>query len=563
MITGTVARSGGFTGTVNIAVLDPPAGVTGTVTTPPTSDNPSATVTLTVGATATPGTDVITVQASGNGVQTVTQTFTLTVTAAPSFTVAAEGGGISVAQGMSGSAAIVATRTNGFPGVISYVATGAPAGLTVAIAPTSIADSVILTVTASATLAANSYPITVTATSGTVTRTATVTVTVTPVALIRLDYSSCGVADKPIWVAYQNGTGPFVHATGSGDVYTIPAVTAGKGAIAVVTDPTAYFRTSVQYYTQAEFNALTGGCAAAASTGKTISGSVAGVSGTQFGYVSLGGVTGSTNASHPTFQLTGVANGIQDLVAYRAAGFTLSAGDRIVIHRDQNIPDAGSTGVIDFSAPEAVAPALGNITVTGGATTSAFASLDYLTGANCSSAALNFNTNTEASPITIYGVPASVQRATDFHELILSQATGQSDARTVSLSFHTVADRTVAIGAGVGPLTVTELSGAYRRYQAVFTLAPDYQTASIDYVTAGSTVTAEFVVNQSAGYLAGSAQVTLAAPDLSAVDGYQLAWAPTTGSPAEYYVTVSSAPPATFCTEGAVLRTASSGVGGS
>ena len=68
-------------------------------------------------------------------------------------------------------------------------------------------------------------------------------------------------------------------------------------------------------------------------------------------------------------------------------------------------------------------------------------------------------------------------------------------------------------------------------------------------------------VPQSPGYLAGNSAITLMTPDLSAVDGYQALWAPNASVALAYQVTVSSTPPATCCSEGAALHTATSSMG--
>jgi hypothetical protein len=549
-----------FTGGVNFTVDNLPSGVTASFAPNPA---PATTSTLTFTATtsAPPTTATVLVRGTSAGLTDVAVPLALTVAAAPTFSLAATPATLSVVQGGTGSAQLTAARTGGFAGTIAYTSAVTPTGLTSALTGTA-GDTPTLTITPAATLAPGNYTITVTGMSGTITQQTAVTVTVTAAPTIRLDFSNCSATSKPVWVAVQNGTGTFTQVTGTGDVYAVPALTAGRGAIAIVTvNQGLYYTTAVHYLSQAELAAYNPGCATTVA-GKSISGSVAGVSGTQFGYVSLGGANASTNAGTPAFQLSNVMSGVQDLVAYRAAGFAATAGDRIVIHRDLNLATGGTTGVIDFGAAEAVAPATANLTVTGGAVNSYFETLNYLSGASCSSSQLNFSTNGVPSPITLYGVPASLQRPTDFHQVVLQQFSGQSDFRSVMTSFHTLADRSVAIGAGLGPLTVTTLAGPYKRYQAVFTLASDYVMASLGY--SGPSTGASYgsvLVDQSAGYLAGNTAITLALPDFSAVAGFQLIWVPATSTVQQYSVSATSTPPATFCSEGATLRTASSGTG--
>lgn len=70
---------------------------------------------------------------------------------------------VSLTSGGSASTFIKATRTGSLTGAITYLVTGAPAGLAASVTSTSVADSSTLTVTASATLAAATYPIVVNA----------------------------------------------------------------------------------------------------------------------------------------------------------------------------------------------------------------------------------------------------------------------------------------------------------------------------------------------------------------------------------------------------------------
>ncbi|HTE47042.1 MAG TPA: hypothetical protein VK636_17475 [Gemmatimonadaceae bacterium] len=76
---------------------------------------------------------------------------------------------------------IKATRTTGFTGAITYQVTGAPTGLTVTLANTTVADSSTLTVSAAGTLAPANYPVSIDATApGAIAQHAELTVTVTP-----------------------------------------------------------------------------------------------------------------------------------------------------------------------------------------------------------------------------------------------------------------------------------------------------------------------------------------------------------------------------------------------
>lgn len=83
-VTGTLTRSGGFTGTVQFGVTGNPAGVTAAVSDEVTTGLvTTATLTIAVGAAVIPGVYPLVVSGTGSGVITATGTFTLTVTTPP------------------------------------------------------------------------------------------------------------------------------------------------------------------------------------------------------------------------------------------------------------------------------------------------------------------------------------------------------------------------------------------------------------------------------------------------------------------------------------------------
>lgn len=181
--TFTVAGLNGFTSAVALTATGAPSGVT--VAFSPTSiagGSGSSTMTVTVGSTATAGTYTITAKGT-SGTIVKTATFALTVTPAPSFTLASATKSVSIAQGSSSSAAVSTAVVGGFNSAVALTATGAPTGVTLSFSPSSItgAGSSTLSIAVASTAAAGSHTITVKATSGTIVKTVTFTLTVTAV----------------------------------------------------------------------------------------------------------------------------------------------------------------------------------------------------------------------------------------------------------------------------------------------------------------------------------------------------------------------------------------------
>ena len=414
---------------------------------------------------------------------------------------------------------------------------------------------------AAASLALGTYTILVHATAFGIDVSEVITVTIlAPPASVHLDYSACAATAQPIWVGVQDGTGAFFRVAGTGNTYTF-SISSSKAALATVTQNGTQFTTSVFYFSQAELTAFTGVCTAPVTT-KTINGSVTGLSGTMNPEISLGGANAFANVGSPSFVLNGVAPGVQDLVAYDRANTSLLTGnDAVIIRRDQNLATGSTiTPVLNF-AGEGIQVATATLNITGGAVNSYFYMMNYLSGATCTSNQLNFTTGGFASPLFMYGVPASIQRATDFHDVVLQQINTQADTRSVSTSFNLLANKTIAIGAGIGTVSTTVLAGSYERLQAQFTLAADYNNASLSYSMNGGSLN-RFIINQTAGYLGGATAITLTPPDLTTVSGFLTTWGPSTTGSQQWTVSASSAVPATMCSEEPPSAPRARGMGG-
>lgn len=154
-VAATLTRAGGFTGTVNLTVTGSPlpTGVTPVVSNVVTTGSvTTATVTINVGAATATGIYALVVHGTGSGVTEATKTFTLTVTAAGSFTLGmTPAGGVTMVQGSTDARkTITITRTNYTP-AIQLTAEGLPTGVTVAFAGDPVSgNSSVMTLTATA-----------------------------------------------------------------------------------------------------------------------------------------------------------------------------------------------------------------------------------------------------------------------------------------------------------------------------------------------------------------------------------------------------------------------------
>ena len=179
-ITSTV--TGGFDSAVSLTATGQPTGVTvGFSPTSITGDGTS-TLTMTVASSTVAGTYSITVTGT-SGSTTETTAVSLKVTGPnPNFTIRASPSSISVARGSSGTSKITTTISGGFNSAISLSTGLVGGGLTVTLAPSSIAapgaGTSTVTVKVSSVAALGNHTITVTGKGGGLTHTTTVTVDV-------------------------------------------------------------------------------------------------------------------------------------------------------------------------------------------------------------------------------------------------------------------------------------------------------------------------------------------------------------------------------------------------
>ena len=180
----TTAISGGFSSDIMLSASGLPSGTTVSFSPQdiPPPGSGSSTMTFTVGVSTPPGTYPITVTGNGGGVQQNT-TVTLTVIAAPNFTISASPASLSIQQGNQGASTITTTISGGFNSSISLSATGMPSGTTVSFNPQTIpapgSGSSTMTITVGGSTPTGTYPITVTGNGGGVQQNTTVTLTVT------------------------------------------------------------------------------------------------------------------------------------------------------------------------------------------------------------------------------------------------------------------------------------------------------------------------------------------------------------------------------------------------
>jgi len=471
-------------------------------------------------------------------------TGTFTISAAPLI--------VPVLQGGEGESKITLVRNGGFIGSVALAVAGAPPGLTARINPSSTTGTeATLIVTTLASVSATSASLLITATAaGQIDQRTTVTVEIRPPGIdetgnVTVDFSTCPAAGRPIWFAFHDGAGAWTQILGSAHVYRFNIASA-KGGYAFVA---AVWRgVTVSLAAQAELTSSTiSPCGAAVPSLllKTVSGTLAGLSPGDVVYLGMGGPNpdpeGGPVAS--SFTLSGLQDGNLDLIAYRSSPPEFGTSERVIIRRDQNIANNGTLGIIDFNAAESFAPATATVTVTGAGSVpfKHEHAMSYYAGAACSYYDLYYHSNIGVNDFTMRGIPAAQQRATDFHSIFVHSSSGNS-RRYVLESFHTLANRTIALPAALPVPTITTPAGGHRRMQASLTLPPDYQQSLyLDfYYNEPRGAAGQGVMTASFAWL-GGATATLAFPDFSRVTGWKSSFMPASDASSSWYMSARGA----------------------
>ena len=595
----TLTRTGGFASAVALTAENLPAGVTAAFNPASVTANTSV-LTLTIPANATPATSTVTVRGTATGQPDKTATFQLTITAAAGgYTLSMTPATLTVQQGTNGTATVNITRTGNFAGAVTLAATGLPNGVTPAFNPAApTGNTSTLTLTASPTATTGTATVTITGTAtGLANQTTTLALTVSQATggTGNTTWEFCTVDQTPIWVAIQDGVnGTWTRVTPSGPNNTRFQfnITQAKAAIAYVTTPAAggtgtartfaarmsaemqrmlllrnrptrvnayaassladNYTLTIIYGTQTELNAQ-GTSRCLSGTGKTVNGSVAGLSSSatsqQSASISLGSASASASPQQLSFSLKDVPDGALDLIASRStttidpATFSVSfALDKLIIRRGVNAPANSTMPVLDFGSSEAFDPVQANITIGNIGTDLGMVITSYFTSAGSSStgAALAGFNLPSAGPWKYYGVPSNKQAPGDLHVAIAfglpnSQSTDQS--RFAALYFKDPTDRTVTLGAAFpAPTITTAATTPYVRFRAQGALPTEYnQLFALSYTQATAARSVSITATQN--WLAGVNSYDFSIPDFSGVAGWDNNWGLKAGQATNWSVT--------------------------
>ena len=287
---------------------------------------------------------------------------------------------------------------------------------------------------------------------------------------ITLDF--CGL--PPEWLAIQNeGEGWQRVNAGTDGIVKFGATP--KVSLAFAFGDFGFFSTLILNTTAEELKAEVP-CDQSFGT-RTLTATLAGLTGEQAARVTVDGQTASADAANPSVEFDFLPSTGVDLIALRFASFFSSPADKVIIRRAliaQNVPIA----TLDFSAAEAQPLASAVLTLANMGSDFAFVTTEFMSSggalANLSDMSLIGGTTAIAYP----AVPSPLLQQGDLHRLTatVSSSTG---VREVTHFYRTPSNATITFGPHLGVPTVSQLSTSpYLRLRALLASQPEYPTAA-------------------------------------------------------------------------------------
>jgi hypothetical protein len=452
----------------------------------------STVLTVTAAASVAPGNYPFTIRGRASGIADKTGQATLTVTAAPSIALALVPTAGTVVQGGSTAIASTVSRTN-FTGAVTLGVTGAPTGVTTAVAQNGDAGTITVSVGATATPGTSTLTVTATGT-GVAAATATYALTVTAAPT-----GSYTVAVGPAALSVQQGANGQTTVTLTRTSFNAPVALAVTGAPNGVTvafgqttlnnaESTTTLTLGVGAAVAAQVYNLTvtatsGGTTQSAALALTVTAAPAGsialsLSATNAA-VTVGNATtftvniARTNyAGNVAIALTGVPNGVTPTIT--------------------TTPTAGNSVQVQLAVGAGTAPASYGITVTGSGTGIPNATAQFTLTVNAVPSISLALTPTNATVQQGNNTTVTVALTrTNFQGNVTLAVTGAPNGVTATYSTNPVAADgatiTLAVGTGVTPgvyqLTVTGSGAGIANASATFTLTVQQATAGSGNVT--------------------------------------------------------------------------------
>lgn len=521
-----IDRSGGFAGSVALAVSGAPEGLDAVLGAAAVTGD-GTDLTITASGSLAAGVYTLTVTGTGEGTAERQAQVAVTVveTSAGTFEITVSPTALSLDQGAAGTVTVSIDRSGGYTGPVTLAVENVPAGVDAQLSETVVAgDEATLQVSVGAGAATGGFSLAIRASGqGTPERTSSLDLTVTSAPLGDTgSWSFC--PDVPVWFAVKNGDGPWLPVAPTGNRFDF-TMTSDRVGVAWVDLASGDAEMTILYGSQDEIERYgEDQC----SGDRTVQVSVPGLGVMNQAYLSLGGsavVVAGAAGTQGTFQ--NVSAGPIDLFGARTefqiSGSTVNTVvDRLYLSRNLD-PADGSSITVDFAGPASFAPEQRTLTAVGLGGETALLTMLYLTPGN-TGVMFTETAFTGAATRSYPAVPAARQMSGDLHGITLTTAPSNGvtgDYRAASIFFEAPTDRQVTFGPLLSATTITtEATSPYLRPRVQYTRQTEYDKYwSISYRQGDRGVVMLITDDYQGG---GDLDVVL--PDFSAVSGWDSSW---------------------------------------
>jgi hypothetical protein len=553
----TIVRLAPFTGAVSLSVSGLPSGVTGTFTaTNIAAGQTTGTLTITTTSSTPVGTTNLTITGTGSGVSNATANVALTITAGTAqtgpFTMSLSVSSFLIlpATMLSQPPLLTITRNAGFAGSVALTTTGLPATMLVSYSPSTVTGSTSSLLILDIGTPPGTYTATVTGTAagGQGQRTITFQVVVATATTGNIHWKFCSGTTPQYFFAVKDGSGPWTRVMPSSTDSTFSFnINSATGSVAMVTNDSGGFITTVYNYTAAEMAARAASqCALVPNvTSRTVNGTFGGVTGFRESFVGMGWWSGSADGNG-SFSLLNLPSGALDVVGAESGDIAANLEQPVIrgiIRRGVN-PASGSTlPVLDFTAAESFAPTTATWTFNGVGSTEMMSITQAFMTAGGTFGALGTYAGLDRPDTirTIYGFPAAQTITGDLHQVVATintvgtppAAPNRASRQIIAYARSVSSARTIAFGPAMPAPTVTAVGGG--RLRATGTLPAAYSAGVSLDVT--QTSTARFAnVQATSGFLGTSGTYDIQMPDLTGAVGWDTQFGVISGIPTNWWL---------------------------
>jgi hypothetical protein len=321
------------------------------------------------------------------------------------------------------------------------------------------------------------------------------------------------------WFAYQNQGGPWTQITpNSNGQLAFDATDKVSVAVSI-----SFFGSSVTQIinaSAAELDAVASGVSCDGLFGdRTISGTIAGVTGEQFVRITAGESIESASPSDPNWILEDLPSTALDIVATRFNTPFTQPASRAFVRRGV-VPQNGTTPALDFnSATESGALDVQTVTLAGGGSAMYFVGTTVITGNGTEHELGELDGFSSGSSFTYVSLPSNLRVATDQH-ILSAVASSVDGVLAVDHYYKTPGAKTLTFGPMVPmPTITTAASTPYVRPRTQVASQAEYPTAiQVDFTESTGEISSRIIgIITTAAFAGGLPQTwDVTMPDMSA-----------------------------------------------